>query len=118
MVSSYNFYCILRFYLTDATSDNIVVHTETLRVSFVDLDGVVAILADQNPFSPDDEVWKHQRWSTVHRHEEIEACTDCFAFVVEDLFDHHISDMNIFSICQVRRAQVSWNFEPYSDVFS
>lgn len=77
-----------RIYLTDCTPDNIVVDTSTLRISFVDLDSL---------FIVNSELIKSNQ---INRHERID-CEQCFAFVPEELCAFHLSDINIFSVCQV-----------------
>lgn len=76
-------------YLTDATPDNIVVDRETLQVAFVDLDSLQ--LVDSSAFPVE---------SKIHRHEKID-CDRCFAYVPDELCSHRLSDINLFSVCQV-----------------
>lgn len=84
-----------RIYLTDATKDNIAVDEETLAVSFIDLDDVIIQHADSFPDNKKD----------VHRHEKIE-CDNCFAYSTKDICGSPKSDINLFTICQVRRAAI------------
>jgi hypothetical protein len=44
--------------------------------------------------------WLATGWKTSHVHEKIE-CKGCFAYVPEEICQHHISDLNVFSVCQV-----------------
>lgn len=77
-----------RIYFTDATPDNIVINDATLRLSFVDLDSVIIVdshIAQKN---------------TVNRHEQID-CDYCFAFIPDELCSYHLTDINLFSVCQV-----------------
>lgn len=79
-----------RIYLTDATPDNIVVDASTFDVTFVDLDNV---------FLVDSETLTNKR--IIHRHEKIDCDGMCFAYVPEELCSYHLSDINLFAICQV-----------------
>lgn len=79
-----------RIYLTDATPDNIVVDATTFDVTFVDLDNV--FLVDAESLTND---------RTTHRHEKIDCDGMCFAYVPEELCSYHLSDINLFAICQV-----------------
>lgn len=91
---------IHRIYLTDLTGDNIVVDEQTLNVAFIDLDNVVVV--DSNPqyhHLPATETLL--KWDTIHVHEKIE-CDGCFAYVPNDMCSHHLSDLNIFAVCQVK----------------
>lgn len=89
-----------RIYLTDATPDNIVVDSTTLRISFVDLDGIIVVDSIKNPFSNVTETVAAAEWNKIDRYEIIE-CLQCFAYEPETLHKHHISDINVFAICQV-----------------
>lgn len=86
-----------RIYLTDLTPDNIVVNAHTLRTIFVDLDNSLivdsTVDAETSRSPPSD-------WHQIHRHEQIE-CNGCFAYVPEEICSHHLSDLNMFSVCQV-----------------
>lgn len=75
-------------YLTDATPDNIVVDRSTLQVTFVDLDSVLIVNSH------------NIRTNTVHRYEQID-CFDCFAFIPDEICKSNLSDLNLYSICQV-----------------
>lgn len=88
-----------RIYLTDATPDNIVVDATTLNVTFVDLDNV---------FLVDSETLDHNR--KTHRHEKIQCDGMCFAYVPDDLCSYHLSDINLFAICQVSGTQFNSHF--------
>lgn len=79
-----------RIYLTDATPDNIVVHANTFDVTFVDLDNVFVV---------DSKMIANGR--TIHRHEKIDCDGMCFAYVPDELCSYHLSDINLFAICQV-----------------
>lgn len=79
---------LCRIYLTDATPDNIVVDRTTLRISFVDLDSL---------FIVNSELIKSNQ---IHCHQRID-CLQCFAFVPQELCAYHLSDINLFSVCQV-----------------
>lgn len=92
-------FCILkknksRIYLTDLTGDNIVVDEHTLNVAFIDLDNI--IIVDSQPIDP------LFGWNETHAHEQIE-CNGCFAYVPAEICGHHLSDLNIYSVCQVRK---------------
>lgn len=76
--------------MTDATPDNIVVDATTFDVTFVDLDDVFVV--DSKRFTNN---------QVVHRHEKIACDGMCFAYVPEELCSHHLSDINLFAICQV-----------------
>lgn len=94
-----------RFYLTDGTPDNIVVNKETLQPVFIDLDDL--IIVDSKAYacaeSNDTMVEEPITWRQIHRHEKIE-CNGCFAYVPDELCAHHLSDINLFAICQVSKA--------------
>lgn len=79
-----------RIYLTDATPDNIVVDATTFDVTFIDLD---------NLFLVDSEILTNN--GITHRHEKIDCDGMCFAYVPEELCSYHLSDINLFAICQV-----------------
>ena len=91
-----------RIYLTDATPDNIVVNKETFQIAFIDLDNVILVDSDAytNAMA---SVSVPIEWQTVHKHSQID-CDGCFAYVPEELASHHLSDINIFTICQVSRV--------------
>lgn len=78
-----------RIYLTDATRDNIAVDEDSLAVTFIDLDDV--IIQQANLFGS---------LKSVHRHSRIE-CANCFAYSTQAVCGAPLSDINIFSICQV-----------------
>lgn len=78
-----------RIYLTDATPDNIVVDETTLRLTFVDLDGLIIVDSHHVTHTND-----------INRHEQID-CDSCFAFIPNELCSYHLSDINLFSVCQV-----------------
>lgn len=80
--------------------DNIVVDTDNLRVTFVDLDDVVIIQGDRHIFQKNTDPTENTAWSKVHRYEPI-PCHKCFAYVPQELQDHYISDINLYSICHV-----------------
>lgn len=77
-----------RIYLTDATPDNFVVDRTAFRISFVDLDSL--LIVNSNLI----------RSNEINRHQRID-CEQCFAFVPEILCKFQISDINLFSACQV-----------------
>lgn len=79
-----------RIYLTDATPDNIVVDATTFAVTFVDLDN--AFVVDSTTLTNNE---------TTHRHEKIDCTGMCFAYVPDELCSYHLSDINLFAICQV-----------------
>lgn len=79
-----------RIYLTDATPDNIVVDTSSFDITFVDLDSIFVV---------DSETIMNKQ--KIHRHEKIDCEGNCFAYVPEDLCSHHLSDINLFAVCQV-----------------
>lgn len=79
-----------RIYFTDATPDNIVVDEGTSEITFVDLDDVFVV--DSTTFVDRE---------TIHRHEKIDCDGMCFAYVPEELCSYHLSDINLFAICQV-----------------
>lgn len=83
--------------------DNIVVNSENLKVTFVDLDDVVIIEGDRTPFQKVTDPARKAAWSKVHRYERI-PCDRCFAYVPQELQEHYISDINLYSICFVRSA--------------
>lgn len=85
-----------RIYLTDASPDNIVVSKETLKISFIDLDNVIVV--DSTAYNGSSHA--PEPWKTTHKHEKID-CDGCFAYVPEELCSHHLSDINIFAVCQV-----------------
>lgn len=78
-----------RIYFTDATPDNIVVNESTLRLTIVDLDSLLIVDSHRIPNS------------IVNRHEQID-CEHCFAFIPDELCSYQLSDINLFSVCQVR----------------
>lgn len=92
-----NFFCNFiffhRIYLTDATPDNIVVDETTLRISFVDLDNLLVV--DANSLA-----MNNNKTTKIHRYEAID-CERCFAYVPEELCSHQLSDINLFTVCQV-----------------
>lgn len=75
-------------YLTDATPDNMVVNKATLHLTIVDLDSLVIV--DSHT----------AQTNTVNRYEQI-GCEYCFAFIPDELCSHRLSDINLFSVCQV-----------------
>ncbi|KAG4068910.1 hypothetical protein HA402_005058 [Bradysia odoriphaga] len=79
-----------RIYLTDATADNIVVDATTFDVTFVDLDDVFVVDSTTCLSS-----------QVVHRHEKIDCDGMCFAYVPDELCSYHLSDINLFAICQL-----------------
>lgn len=76
-------------YWTDATPDNIVVDKSSLQISFADLDNLHIV--DSRKAIHSDK---------IHRYERI-PCDRCFAYVPVELCSHHLSDMNLFTVCQV-----------------
>lgn len=86
-----------RIYLTDLTGDNVAVDERTLNVAFVDLDHVVIVDSNARPVST--------KWDTTHAHDKIE-CNGCFAYVPADLCAHHLSDLNVFAVCQVKLSKL------------
>lgn len=91
------FFSWYRIYLTDLTPDNIVVDAHTLRSSFVDLDNSLIV---DSLTEVDASTSPPPNWHQIHRHEQIE-CNGCFAYVPEEICLHHLSDLNLFSVCQV-----------------
>lgn len=85
-----NGYRGFRIYLTDATKDNIAVDEDTLAVTFIDLDDVIIINGGGETDNQD-----------AHQHRKIE-CDNCFAYSPEKICGSSKSDLNIFTICQVR----------------
>lgn len=81
-----------RIYLTDATKDNIAVDEDTLAVTFIDLDDVIIQQVSLVP---------KKNAIPVHRHEKLD-CDNCFAYSTKDICGSPKSDINIFTICQVR----------------
>lgn len=79
---------VYRIYFTDATPDNVVVNKATLRLTFVDLDSL--LIVDSHAIQT----------NHVNRHEQID-CEHCFAFIPDELCSHQLSDINLFSVCQV-----------------
>lgn len=77
--------------MTDATADNIVVDEQTLQIAFVDLDTMV--IADSQAVTNS---------NAVHCHEQIDCGDGCFAFSSNAICSHHLSDINLFAVCQVR----------------
>lgn len=78
-------------YLMDATADNIVVDAETLQITFVDLDTMV--IADSQAVANS---------NAVHCHEQIDCDDGCFAYSPNAICSHHLSDINLYAVCQVR----------------
>lgn len=76
------------------TGDNIVVDEQTFNVSFIDLDNIVIVDSKQQHHSAT------SMWHKIHVHEKIE-CNGCFAYVPSDLCAHHLSDLNVYAVCQV-----------------
>lgn len=98
-----------RIYLTDATKDNIAVDEETLQVSFIDLDDVIIQHVDNNRNKiiireGEEGEETETEGSADHRHRKME-CDNCFAFSSLDICAAPKSDINIFTICQVREKK-------------
>lgn len=91
---------LFRIYLTDATPDNIIIDPKTLKISFIDLDSVIIVDTSENPFSNVTNSVEAAEWHKIDCYEEIE-CTNCFAYQPDKLYNHYISDMNVYAICQV-----------------
>ncbi|XP_063229062.1 divergent protein kinase domain 2A-like isoform X2 [Bacillus rossius redtenbacheri] len=81
-----------RFYLTDVSPDNIAVDPAGV-VRFVDLENVVVL---DKAAGVNGEL---KMWDRRHTSEHIE-CEGCFAFSVQDLCSHHVSDHNFYAVCQ------------------
>lgn len=86
----------LKIYLTDATRDNIAVDEETLEVTFIDLDDVIIQTTDLK--------------EDIHRHRRIE-CDNCFAYSTDAICGASISDINIYTICQVGLKGFNYAFK-------
>lgn len=86
-------YSNFRLYVTDATRDNIAVEDGTLAVTFIDLDDVII---------------QHYQGSSIvrdtnaHRHQRATSCENCFSFSTDFICAAEVSDINVFTICQVR----------------
>lgn len=78
-----------RFYLTDATRDNIAVDEKTMAVTFIDLDDVIV-----------QQTELFQNEAEIHRHRKIE-CDNCFAYSTNAVCAAPTSDLNVFTICQL-----------------
>lgn len=81
-----------RFYLTDVSPDNIAVDANG-SVYFIDLENV--IIVDRN--IPEHE--KPISWMSQHVSEQYE-CKSCFTFSRSEICNHHISDHNLYAVCQ------------------
>ncbi|XP_047005146.1 divergent protein kinase domain 2A [Schistocerca americana] len=81
-----------RFYLTDVSPDNIAVDASG-SVYFIDLEDV--IIVDRN--IPDHE--KPVSWTSQHV-SELYECASCFTFSRSEICNHHISDHNLYAVCQ------------------
>nr|XP_029736201.1 uncharacterized protein LOC115270967 [Aedes albopictus] len=81
-----------RFYLTDISPDNIVVHMPShrkIKVTFVDLNNVIILDS-------------HSKRLNQHKHTHARIyCDGCFAYVQEDICTHQSSDINLFAVCQL-----------------
>lgn len=65
-----------------------VVDKSTHRLTFVDLDSLIIVDS-------------HATQSNhINRHEQID-CDHCFAFIPNELCSAHLSDINLFSVCQI-----------------
>lgn len=103
-----NFHEYYRVYFTDATPDNFVVNRSTLRLTFVDLDSL--LIVDSHIIT---------QTNIINRHEQID-CDHCFAFIPDELCSYQLSDINLFSVCQVCLACVPYKklkLENYIYVF-
>ncbi|KAH0564548.1 hypothetical protein KQX54_012749 [Cotesia glomerata] len=80
------------FYLTDLSSDNIVID-ESDNPVFIDLENII-ILHRNIPTKE-----QPQHWSSIHTSDSID-CDNCFSFSPNDICSHHISDHNYYSVCQ------------------
>lgn len=87
-----------RIYMTDATKDNIAVDEKTLAVTFIDLDDVIIQQVDSFPDNN----------NAVHRHQKLD-CDNCFAYSTNDICGSPKSDLNVFTICQVRDCDLKLN---------
>lgn len=87
-----------RIYLTDATKDNIAVDEKTLQVTFIDLDDVIIQ-------SHIEENGSNVASERIHKHQKMQ-CDNCFAFSSQDICAATQSDINIFTICQVRWSKL------------
>lgn len=76
-----------------------------MRTTFVDLDN--SLIVDSKQF----ETSALPDWYQIHRHEQIE-CNGCFAYVPEEICSHHLSDLNLFSVCQVSFLIIESSHEP------
>lgn len=98
-----------RIYFTDATPDNIVVDPNTFQITFIDLDNLMIVNSRAESIKS----------KKIHRNEQID-CDNCFAYVPDELCAHHLSDINIFAMCQVTKKKnthvqtnilnSNWNF--------
>lgn len=79
-----------RLYLTDLTTDNIAINKNFTRIVFIDLDNVILVNTKATYF----------KTKEPHRHQKI-TCKGCFAFSPKDVCSHRLSDLNIFSACQL-----------------
>lgn len=69
-----------------------MVNSNSHEVTFVDLDSVFVV--DSEAITD----------GHIHRHEKIDCEGSCFAYVPQELCSHHLSDINLFAICQVRES--------------
>ncbi|XP_074112721.1 divergent protein kinase domain 2A isoform X2 [Cotesia typhae] len=80
------------FYLTDLSSDNIVID-ESDNPVFIDLENIIILHRN----IPTEE--QPQHWNSIHTSDSID-CDNCFSFSPNDICSHHISDHNYYSVCQ------------------
>lgn len=89
-----------RIYLTDATPDNIVVDETTLEISYIDLDNVLMVDSLVYVEKENHDLKAPETWNHIYKHEYIE-CDNCFAYIPDEMCAHHLSDTNLFAMCQV-----------------
>ncbi|KAF4527000.1 hypothetical protein B566_EDAN001547 [Ephemera danica] len=81
-------------YLTDLSVDNVVLDSAG-KVTIVDLGNI--ILVDKYP----PLAGRVGDWSEMHTSERLtEDCDTCFAYSVQDICSHKISDHNYYTVCQ------------------
>lgn len=82
-----------RIYLTDATRDNIAVDEETLAITFIDLDDVIVQHEDLL-------MGNGKEAQPIHVHQKVD-CDNCFAYSTNAICAAPVSDINVFTICQL-----------------
>lgn len=70
-----------------------------MQISFIDLDNV--LIVDSTAYDNYTASDRPSTWNSIHRQEKIACDGVCFAYVPKDLCSHHLSDMNLFAVCQV-----------------